>query len=84
MVSLCNFFCSVVPVSVVRFCLLPSCFFPVCPHLMSQVCTIKTCIVLPGGERNCGVHELICIRKGKQAMEARPQSDMAAISPVHT
>lgn len=23
------------------------------------------CIVFPGGERNCGVHELICIRKGR-------------------
>lgn len=36
--------------------------------LMSQVCSIKACIVFPGGERNCGVHELICIRKGKQAI----------------
>lgn len=23
------------------------------------------CIVFPGGERNCGVHELICVRKGR-------------------
>lgn len=22
------------------------------------------CIIFPGGERNCGVHELICVRKG--------------------
>lgn len=23
------------------------------------------CIVFPGGERHCGVHELICVRKGR-------------------
>lgn len=43
------------------------------------------CIVFPGGERNCGVHELICVRKGRAGQSSgRLTSDAwPAPSPTH-
>lgn len=35
------------------------------------------CIVFPGGERNCGVHELVCVRKGRAGQNSgRLTSDL--------
>lgn len=43
------------------------------------------CIVFPGGERNCGVHELICVRKGRAGQRSgRLPSDSWPDTLTHT
>lgn len=43
------------------------------------------CIVFPGGERNCGVHELICVRKGRAGQNSgRLTSDAWPDTFTHT
>lgn len=43
------------------------CFHDVCfvSRSLHHGASHWNCIVFPGGERNCGVHELICVRKGR-------------------
>ena len=41
------------------------CFSSPRNHILTSDCRLYTCLLLPGGGRNCGVHELICARRGK-------------------